>query len=93
MDSAIILPEVRWTYRRLFAFLRTALFCVLLAIIIYKLPTAATPAASPMKWLALALVGALVVDGLLYMAGATATDITRLTAAARSGQAPPGDPS
>lgn len=91
MDSPIILPEVRWTWRRCFSFLRTLLFSALLVIIILKLPTAAATAATPMQWLGLALVAALIVDALLYLAGATATDITRLTAAARTGAAPPGE--
>ena len=73
-DRPIVLPEVRWTWRRVFAFGRTLLFCALLAAIIWKLPTAAESAATPLKWLALAIVAALVVDALLYMAGATATD-------------------
>lgn len=85
----VVLSEVRWTWRRTFAFLRTFLFTGLLAVVIWQLPTAAASAAVPLKWLGLGLCAALVIDALLYMAGATATDITRLTAAARTGAEPP----
>ncbi len=91
--NPLILPEVRWTWRRTFAFGRTVIFAVLIGVVIWKLPTAAASAGKPLQWLGLALVVTSTIDALLYMAGATVTDIARLTAAARSGQAPSGDPS
>lgn len=88
--NPLILPEVRWTWRRVYAFGRTVIYAALIGFIIWKLPTAAASAGKPLQWLGLALVATSTIDALLYMAGATATDITRLTAAAR-GQAQPGD--
>ncbi|WP_143754960.1 hypothetical protein [Caulobacter sp. BP25] len=89
--NPLILPEVRWTWRRVFAFGRTLIYAALIGVVIWRLPTAAASAGKPLQWLGLALVATSTIDALLYMAGATVTDITRLTAAARSGQAPPGD--
>lgn len=84
---ALNLSEIQWTWRRAFAFLRTLLVAAALACIIFKLTDP-----SALKWIALALVASGVIDAVLYMAGATATDIARLTAAARSG-APPSQES
>ena len=93
VDRPINLPEVRWTYRRGFTYARSIVYSILLVMIIARLPTAAASAAKPLQWIALAILAAKVIDGLSYLQGATATDIARITAAARSGQAPPGDPS
>jgi len=89
-DKPIINAEVRWTWRRGFTYGLCAIYSVLLAIIIVKLPTAAASAGSPLMWIGLAIIGAQVTMGLLYLAGATATDIARVFAAARSGTAPGG---
>ncbi|MCY1648164.1 hypothetical protein OVA11_14160 [Caulobacter sp. SL161] len=88
-DKAVINPEVRWTWRRVYSYGQSVIYSLLLAAIIVKLPTAAASAGSPLMWIGLAIVGAQVIVGLLYLAGATATDIARVTAAARAGAAPP----
>lgn len=70
--------EVRWLYRRIFTYAACAANSAGLAAIILRLddPTA-------LKWLGLALIGANVVLGTLYMAGATVTDWAKLVAAGR----------
>lgn len=87
-DKPIVLPEIQWTYRRWYTYGLTAAAVALIACIIFRLddPTA-------LKWLGLALCAVIVLLALSYLYGATVTDVARLTAAARSGQAPPGDPS
>lgn len=70
--------EVRWLYRRIFTYGACAANFALLGAIILRLhdPTA-------LKWLGLALIGANVVMGTLYLAGATVTDWAKLVAAGR----------
>jgi hypothetical protein len=70
--------EVRWLYRRIFTYAASAANSAGLAAIILRLDD---PVA--LKWLGLALIGANVVLGTLYMAGATVTDWAKLVAAGR----------
>ncbi|MFT4935313.1 MAG: hypothetical protein ACI9LT_002010 [Pseudoalteromonas distincta] len=70
--------EVRWLYRRIFTYAACAANSAGLAAIILRLDD---PIA--LKWLGLALIGANVVLGTLYMAGATVTDWAKLVAAGR----------
>lgn len=81
-DKPVILPEVRWTYRRWYTYGLTVVAAVLVACIIFRLDD---PRA--LMWLGLALCGVIVLLALSYLFGATATDVVRLTAAARGGQA------
>lgn len=76
--------EVKWLYRRWFIFAFTALNSIGVGVIIYKLsdPTA-------LKWIGLGLISGNMVMALLYIAGASGTDIARVVAAARSGTEPP----
>jgi multisubunit Na+/H+ antiporter MnhC subunit len=78
------LADVSWTYRRWFAYGGTIINAVLLGMIVLTLKDA--PA---LKVLALALIASNVVLALLYMAGATTTDIARLTHAVRGDQDEP----
>jgi hypothetical protein len=70
--------EVRWLYRRIFTYAACGANSAGLAAIILRLDD---PIA--LKWLGLALIGANVVLGTLYMAGATVTDWAKLVAAGR----------
>lgn len=81
------LAEVRWTFRRWFTYVLTAALCGLLAFVVHRLtdPTA-------LKVIGLALVAQIALSQLLYLAGATATDLARLAAAVKSA-ASPGDKS
>ncbi len=81
----VALPEVTWTYRRVFAYGRTIIFSALLAYLCVKIRDEGT-----LRTIALSLLGLKLVDALLYMCGATATDITRLFKAVRYGRRPPG---
>lgn len=73
--------EVRWFYRRIFTYGACAANSAGLAAIILRLDDP-----SALKWLGLALIGANVVLGTLYMAGATVTDWAKLVAAGRQDQ-------
>ena len=70
--------EVRWLWRRIYAYAATVLNSAGLGLIILRLDD---PGA--LKWLGLALIGANIVMATLYMAGATVTDWAKLAAAAR----------
>lgn len=70
--------EVRWLYRRIFTYGACGANFAGLAAIILRLDD---PVA--LKWLGLALVGANIVLGTLYLAGATVTDWAKLVAAGR----------
>jgi hypothetical protein len=70
--------EVRWLYRRIFTYSACGANSAGVAAIILRLDD---PIA--LKWLGLALIGANVVLGTLYMAGATVTDWAKLVAAGR----------
>ena len=75
-DQAIRLPEVQWLYRRLFAFSGLFLAAGLLAFVIHKLDD---PEA--LKNLGLAACSLIALMALLYLAGATVTDLARLKSA------------
>jgi hypothetical protein len=70
--------EVRWLWRRIYAYAATLLNSAGVGGVIWRLND---PAA--LKWLGLALVGANVAMATLYLAGATVTDWAKLIAAAR----------
>ena len=70
--------EVRWLWRRIYAYAATLLNSAGVGAIIWRLDD---PVA--LKWLGLALIGANVVMATLYLAGATVTDWAKLAAAAR----------
>lgn len=70
--------EVRWVFRRIYAYAATLLNSAGVAAIIFRVDD---PAA--LKWLGLALIGANVVMATLYLAGATVTDWAKLAAAAK----------
>jgi hypothetical protein len=70
--------EVRWLWRRVYAYAATLLNSAGVAAIIWRLED---PEA--LKWLGLSLVGANVIMATLYLAGATVTDWAKLAAAAR----------
>ncbi len=71
--------EARWFFRRIYTYAASLLNFGLLAAVVCRLQD---PAA--LKWLGLALIGANVVLGTLYLAGATVTDWAKLVAAARA---------
>jgi len=71
--------EVRWFFRRIYTYAATLLNFGLLAAVVSRLED---PGA--LKWLGLAMIGANVVLGTLYLAGATVTDWAKLVAAARA---------
>ncbi len=71
--------EVRWLWRRIYAYAATLLNSVGVTVVVCRL---SDPAA--LKWLGLALIGSNVVMATLYLAGATVTDWAKLTHAARS---------
>ena len=81
--SPFLLADVRWTWRRVYVYGRSLILPALLALIVLRLDDAGS-----LKAIALALCALLLVDALLYLAGATTTDITRLTVAARTGHEP-----
>ena len=72
--------EVRWLYRRLFTYGSALLNAIGIMTVISRLEDAAA-----LKWIGLGLIGANVVLGGLYLAGATVTDWAKLAAAARRG--------
>lgn len=87
MDTAPLqLAEVRWTFRRWYTYLVTAVVCGLLAFVVSRLedPTA-------LKVIGLALIAQIALSQLLYLAGATVTDLARLASAVKAA-APSGDP-
>jgi hypothetical protein len=77
----VALPEVTWTYRRVYVYGRAIIFSALLAYLITKIADEGT-----LRTIALCLLGLKLVDAVLYMCGATATDITRLVKAVRPGR-------
>lgn len=70
--------EVRWLWRRIYAYAATVLNSAGVGAIIWRLDDSAA-----LKWLGLALIGGNVVMATLYLAGATVTDWAKLAAAAR----------
>lgn len=70
--------EVRWLWRRIYAYAATLLNSAGIGAIIWRLDD---PQA--LKWLGLALIGANIIMATLYLAGATVTDWAKLAAAAR----------
>ncbi len=72
--------EVRWLWRRIYAYAASLLNSAGVGAIIWRLND---PEA--LKWLGLALIAANVVMATLYLAGATVTDWAKLAAAARRG--------
>lgn len=70
------LAEVRWTYRRWYAYVLTAVLAALVGLVIWRLDD---PVA--LKTLGLALCALIALLALLYMAGAVTTDLARLMAA------------
>lgn len=85
MDAAAPLPlaEVRWTFRRWYTYVLTAVICALLAFTIHRLQDAGA-----LKVIGLALVAQVALSQILYLAGATATDLARLAAAVKSAATP-----
>lgn len=77
------LAEVRWTYRRWYAYVLTAVLAALTALVIWRLDD---PVA--LKTLGLALCALIALQALLYMAGAVTTDLARLVAAVRTSPIP-----
>ena len=70
--------EVRWLWRRIYAYAATVLNSAGVTAIIWRLDDP-----DALKWLGLAMVGANVIMATLYLAGATVTDWAKLAAAAR----------
>ena len=70
--------EVRWLWRRIYAYAATLANSAGVGAIIWRLDD---PQA--LKWLGLALIGANIIMATLYLAGATVTDWAKLAAAAR----------
>jgi hypothetical protein len=70
--------EVRWLFRRIYAYAATVLNSAGVGAIVWRLDDA-----QALKWLGLTLIGANVVMATLYLAGATVTDWAKLAAAAR----------
>jgi hypothetical protein len=70
--------EVRWLWRRVYAYAATLLNSAGVGAVIWRVHD---PGA--LMWLGLGLVGANVVMATLYLAGATVTDWAKLAAAAR----------
>ena len=79
----IALPEIRWTWRRAYTYGVTVGGLLLLNVIINLLVTATAGAVQALLTIALALIVLIGVVGLVYLAGATVTDIRRLAVAVR----------
>lgn len=75
--------EVKWLFRRWYIFAFTILNTVGVGVIIAKVDEPVS-----LKWIALGLISANMVMALLYISGATATDIAKVVAAARGGDQP-----
>jgi hypothetical protein len=73
--------EVRWVFRRIYAYAATLTNSAGVAAIIFRLDD---PGA--LKWIGLALIGANVAMATLYLAGATVTDWAKLAAAAKGAE-------
>jgi hypothetical protein len=73
MSEAPKLAEVQWTWRRVFALVVVLTNAAMLILVIQRLSDATS-----LRTIALALVGSDVLAALLYMAGATTTDVMRL---------------
>lgn len=69
--------EVRWLWRRIYAYAATLLNSAGVGAVIWRLHDAGA-----LKWLGLALIAANVAMATLYLAGATVTDWAKLAAAA-----------
>jgi predicted membrane channel-forming protein YqfA (hemolysin III family) len=81
------LPEIQWTFRRGYTYVLTAVLALGVAGIVWKLDD---PVA--LRWLGLALCALIALLAVLYLAGATVTDLARLAAAARTATPPTPPP-
>jgi hypothetical protein len=79
------LPEVQWTFRRLYTYGLTLICLGLLAGIIHLLRTEP----EPLLRIAYCLVGIIVLQQLFYTGGATLTDVWRLVSAVRNNRSDP----
>ncbi|HUO23683.1 MAG TPA: hypothetical protein VMU59_14295 [Caulobacteraceae bacterium] len=91
--EALEMPEVSWVWRRVYAFALTALMCALLYLLVARVQDAET-----LRYLATGLLLVIVLLVLVYVVGATVTDLRRLGAAVESKSLfgrfvrPPGGP-
>ncbi len=70
------LPEIQWLWRRVYTYGLTVILAALFGVIIWRTKDAAT-----LKLFGEILAGLIALQSLLYLAGATCTDITRLVKA------------
>ncbi|MGZ8362467.1 MAG: hypothetical protein ACXW3D_01290 [Caulobacteraceae bacterium] len=70
------LPEIRWEWRRAFAFLIVLLCAAGIGLIIVKCADPTT-----LRWVGLALCGLIALVTAFYIGGATMTDLARLAEA------------
>lgn len=76
-----VVPEVSWTYRRIFTY---AVLLISHAILLYTVHRLIE--ARPLLIIAVLLIAENVAMGLVYLAGATVTDLRKLTVAVRGHQ-------
>lgn len=75
-DKPVVLPEVSWRYRRIYTYAVLLISHGLLAYVTSRLVEA-----RPLMIIAILLIVEHVVMGLIYLAGATVTDLRRLAVA------------
>lgn len=73
------MPEIRWTFRRWFTYVASAVLAALLAFIIWR-----TADPKTLRDLGLALCALIALLQLLYLGGATLTDLWQLVSAVRT---------
>lgn len=79
----LALPEIRWTWRRVYTYGLTVGGLVLLNDLIHLLAAAPPASVQPLLVIAMAVIVLIGAIGLVYLAGATVTDIRRLAVAIR----------
>jgi len=77
------LPEVQWLWRRIATFTLAACAYAVLVFIIWRIPGTTGEAAGALKWIGLGLIGLLAMAHLVYVTGATITDLSRLANAVK----------
>lgn len=84
-DRPFIVPEVSWRFRRIYTYATLLITHALLFYVVHRLIEA-----RPLLVIAVLLIAENVAMGLVYLAGATVTDLRKLAVAVR-GDPPPKD--
>ncbi|PZR32276.1 hypothetical protein [Caulobacter segnis] len=80
-DKSVVVPEVSWKFRRIYTYAVLLISHGLLFFLVHRLIEA-----RPLLIIAILLIAENVAMGLVYLAGATVTDLRKLTVAVRGDQ-------